>query len=172
MLKLVKPSHEYMHAFKETMQEQRTDIGTRLYTPGVLKLIEMIDSGHETEWLKNIEQQNDITLFWLMDDSRYVGCFTFRHNLTEQLIQRGGNLGYNIIPSQRRRGFAFVGLSLVLEQAYKMGFDKILITCGTDNDKSYALIKKAVATFGGEFLPVSERNEYRAWVNTAPVSVK
>ena len=77
MLKLVKPSHEYMHAFKETMQEQQTDIGTRLYTPGVLKLIEMIDSGRETEWLKNIAQQNDITLFWLMDDNRYVGCFTF-----------------------------------------------------------------------------------------------
>ena len=166
MLKLVKPSVEYMSAFKDAMEEQRNDAGTKSFTPGVLKLIDMIDAGRESEWLEHIAQQKNISLFWLLNDGHYVGCFTFRHELSEQSMQRGGNLGYNIIPSQRCKGFAFAGLGLVLERAHKLGFGKILITCGVDNDKSYGLIKKAVSTFGGEFLPDSELKEHRAWVNT------
>ena len=136
MLQLVKPSYEHISAFKDVMEEQRTDPGTQLYTPGVLSLINMIEQGRESEWLANISAQENISLFWLMDDNKYIGCFTFRHQLTEKLTQRGGNIGYNIIPSQRRHGYAFAGLKLLLGQIKKMGYDKVLITCGTDNNKS------------------------------------
>ena len=166
MLRLVKPSAELIPAFRRVADEQRDDIGTKLYTPGVLNLIQMIDDGRESEWLDNIAKLDGVTLYWLMNDDEYVGCFTFRHSLTEKSMLRGGNLGYNIIPSQRRHGYAFAGLTMVLERAREMGLDRILITCGTDNPKSYGLIQKAVATFGGEFLPDSELNEHRAWVNT------
>ena len=135
----------------------------------MFNLIQKIKTGQESEWLKTIKENdknNKITLYWLMDDDNYIGCFTFTHELDEDRMQRGGNLGYNILPSKRRQGYAYTGLKMVLSEIRKTGLDKILITCSIDNTKSFELMQKAVKEFGGELLPDSEKNEHRVWVNT------
>ena len=169
MLKLVKPNTRNIKAFKKVMKEFDAEIGTGLYTQGVLKMIHQIEEGQESELLKSI-QQNDknnlITCYWLMDDDNYIGCFTFSHNLDKDRMQRGGNLGYNILPSRRRQGYAYTGLKMVLSEISKSGFDKILITCGIDNEKSFNLIKKVFNEFGGKFLSDSRLGEHRVWLNT------
>src|SRR5687768_9146250 len=44
--------------------------------------------------------------YWLVNDSQVVGVANLRHSLTDALRRVGGNIGYGVRPSARRRGFA------------------------------------------------------------------
>lgn len=66
-------------------------------------------------------------------DSRLVGMIDIRHNLNEYLLNFGGNIGYSIRKTERRKGFATEMLKLALEKCKDMKIDKVLITCDKDN---------------------------------------
>src|ERR1700676_764268 len=44
--------------------------------------------------------------YWLVCDGAVVGVSNLRHALTDSLRREGGNIGYGVRPSARRRGFA------------------------------------------------------------------
>ena len=56
-----------------------------------------------------------------------------RHNLKGELINIGGNIGYAIRPSERRKGYATIQLQLLLEKAKELGLEKVLVTCRDNN---------------------------------------
>ena len=89
------------------------------------------------------------TVFWLICDDEYVGTFDLRHSITPYLKQTGGHIAYQIRPSKQQKGFAYNGLQLCLKEAFKMGLNKVLLTCIEENIASYTLLKKAIRTFGG-----------------------
>ena len=104
-----------------------------------------------------------------MDDDEYIGSFTLRHDINETLMQWGGHIGYIIAPSKRGHGYAFAGLQLVLAEAAKRGLKKVLITCNTENDASFAVINKAKNLYGGEQIEDSHLegfSEHRVWIKT------
>jgi predicted acetyltransferase len=49
------------------------------------------------------------------------------------LFNFGGHIGYGIRPSERKKGYASLMLSLALPIAKKVGLEKVLITCDKSN---------------------------------------
>ena len=71
---------------------------------------------------------------------RIVGRLSFRHELNDFLERLGGHIGYCVIPSQQRRGYATEMLKQFLDFARVQGRDRVLITCDTDNIASMKVI--------------------------------
>lgn len=89
--------------------------------------------------------------FWLVRGDRGIlGESHLRHDLTPALEVQGGHIGYNIRPSQRRKGYGTLILALTLEQARKVGLRRIRVTCDTDNIASARIIEKNGGKLSGQ----------------------
>jgi len=84
------------------------------------------------------------TLYFLVrNHSRIIGAIHRRHELNERLLQNGGNVGYGVRPTERRKGYASLMLKLLLTDLGKRNFGKVLITCDEDNCASAKTIERA-----------------------------
>ncbi len=73
---------------------------------------------------------------WFLTDaneSKLIGAISCRRLLTDKLRERGGHIGYGIVPSERRRGYAIKMLGMCLEECKKIGLAAVVITCAADN---------------------------------------
>ncbi len=75
-------------------------------------------------------------------DDFVVGIIDFRHPLSDFLLNFGGNIGYSVRPSERRKGYASEMLGLILPICHKFGESKVLLTCDKGNDASRKTIIK------------------------------
>jgi len=73
--------------------------------------------------------------FFLVDgeNPRILGAVSIRYALTDYLLNFGGNIGYGIRPSERRKGYATEMLRLALDVCRSKGMGKVLICCDRDN---------------------------------------
>jgi len=102
--------------------------------------------------------------FFLTDNnSRILGTIDIRHQLNDYLFKYGGNIGYGIRPSERKKGYAKIMLELTLDKCKEKGMDKILITCLKDNIGS---VKTITANHGVLENEVVENNQVkqRYWI--------
>jgi predicted acetyltransferase len=83
------------------------------------------------------------TLYFLIDDNnRIIGAIHFRHVLNQRLMDNGGNIGYGIRASERKKGFAALMLNLLLEKIDDGELEKVMVTCDEDNVASAKTIEK------------------------------
>ena len=75
------------------------------------------------------------------NDEKVVGCIELRHTLNEALAVSGGHIGFSVVPTERRKGYATQMLKQMLAEAKKIGLDKVLLTCDIDNIGSYKTIE-------------------------------
>ena len=101
------------------------------------------------------------TTLWWADGDEYLGRISVRHRLTPSLLLVGGNIGYDVRPSARRRGHATLMLAAALPVASGLGIDRALITCKTDNIGS----RKVIEVNGG-VLEDERDGMLRFWVPT------
>ena len=73
---------------------------------------------------------------------RIVGRISIRHRLNDYLSIIGGHVGYAVVPSLRRKGFATEILRQGLVIARSEGVDRVLITCDDDNEGSARAIER------------------------------
>lgn len=81
------------------------------------------------------------SVFWLIVDGQYAGTLYLRHYLTPSLERYGGHIGYQVRPTMRRRGYGTLMCRLGLEEARKIGLDRVLITCDDNNIGSIKIIE-------------------------------
>ena len=87
------------------------------------------------------------TYRWMVEGDRVLGGISLRHGLNDWLINVGGHIGYGVRPSERRKGLASWALGLMLDEARKIGLDRVLITCRITNVASAKTIEKAGGVF-------------------------
>lgn len=71
--------------------------------------------------------------FAVRSDGRLLGAVTIRAHLDEKFNLDGGNVGYGVRPSDRRKGYAKIMLRLALEKLAEMGIHRVILTCAEDN---------------------------------------
>ncbi|MDA3837733.1 MAG: GNAT family N-acetyltransferase [Candidatus Delongbacteria bacterium] len=77
------------------------------------------------------------TLYFLIDENeKILGAIHLRHELNDFLFKLGGNIGYGVRPTERKKGYASVMLKLVLEKCKTMNMKKVLVTCIKGNTAS------------------------------------
>jgi predicted acetyltransferase len=77
-----------------------------------------------------------------------LGQTSVRPQLSSRyLLTYGGHIGYSIRPSRRRQGYGTKILALALAEAQRLGLQRVLITCNSDNLPS----KKIIEHNGGRF---------------------
>jgi predicted acetyltransferase len=75
-------------------------------------------------------------------DGGLVGRVDIRHRLNDALRRVGGHIGYAVIPTRRRRGYATEMLRQGLVVARAVGVGRALVTCDRTNAGSIAVIEK------------------------------
>lgn len=85
------------------------------------------------------------THYWAVINNEVVGRISFRHRLNDNLKEFGGHIGYEVKPSQRKKGVAKAMLKAILETPRAKEIGKLLLTCSPDN---VASIKTIVANGG------------------------
>lgn len=106
--------------------------------------------------------------YWLVQNrSEVVGVTNIRHTLTAALRREGGNIGYGIRPSARRRGLGTAILRHALDRAAALGLDRVLVTCAKTNIGSVKAILRNRGKFDSEaFLPDRDEIVQRYWIST------
>ena len=66
-------------------------------------------------------------------DDRIVGMINIRLALNEKLRKYGGNIGYSIRPTERRKGYNKINLYLGLKICQEYGIKEVLLDCDKYN---------------------------------------
>ena len=104
--------------------------------------------------------------FWLVENGTdVVGVSNLRLSLTDGLRKDGGNIGYGIRPTARRRGFATLILKETLLKAKQRGITRALVTAEKGNVWSIKTILKNGGVFESEEkLPAYNDLMQRYWI--------
>ena len=144
ILKLVRPNEQYAEQvmrYREAMLENGDSFD------GCAGLEE---TGTFSEWI-NFENRlkkkygegyvpSEVFLAVRCEDEKVVGIIDYRHPLSPFLLKYGGNIGYSIHPSERKKGYAREMLAQMLEICRAFGESRVLLTCDQDNIASQKTI--------------------------------
>jgi predicted acetyltransferase len=99
------------------------------------------------------------TVFWYVSGEYYLGALVIRHELTAELADVGGHVGYHVVAPWRRQGHATRMLTAGLAKCRELGLDRVLLTCAADNEPS----RRVILANGG--VPDGRRDgEDRFWI--------
>jgi predicted acetyltransferase len=168
-LKLVFPTDEYREEWYSIIREIES-VNEKM-TPFALKG----ETNDFNEFLKTAKLNSQgidlpknkvpADIFFLVNnkDYRILGAINIRYILNDYLYNYGGNIGYGIRPTERRKGYASKMLSLALDVCRERCLDKVLITCNKSNIGSSRTILKNGGILENEVLENSELIQ-RYWI--------
>ncbi len=157
---------EWLAYVNETRQDNPTA------TPGGFKEETKYD-----EWLNRINNEREninlpsdrvqSSFYFLMSGNRIIGSISIRHSIDSDMLRRfGGHIGYNIRPSERRKGYATKMLYLGLEKCNELGLNEVMVTCKQENIGSAKTIENNCGIMK-EMVFVEEENTFfkKYWIN-------
>ena len=170
MAELVKPSVAYQKSFVEAVREFQAE-GRPVY-------MDLDGNGLEKDfkaYVADLRRRETTppqpgwvpdTILWLVEGDQFIGRISLRHGLTGDLHRFGGHIGYEIRPSQRRKGYGTTMLRLALPVTRELGIIRPLVTCDTTNIGS----RKIIEANGGVLIDIvqtefSDAPTMRWWID-------
>ena len=180
MLKLIEPTPESLSKMKAGLAELKVhptpyDIGQ---TESLIKFMENDFKGYLEDWQEKRgpeqpEGKVPATTLFLFDDDKFIGFYNIRHYLNDFLKIQGGHIAYQIIPSERGKGYVKQGLKLVLKWCYdNLGTDEVMLSCNAENHASDRAMTSVMEEVGGHRDPdfkLDNHIERRVWIKTQKV---
>lgn len=141
---LESPSIRYKHCYLQAMVEAKDEPITLLYVPEANQSFDdFIKQLRERARGENLpDGWVPESVYWLVDKGVFIGRVSIRHSLNAFLLQVSGHIGYCIRPLKRKMGYGTAILSLGLQEAKKLGLQRVLVTCDEDNMGSRKIIEK------------------------------
>jgi predicted acetyltransferase len=125
-----------------------------------LARVEMFEAGEDLP-----ANRVRMSWFWLLQGDRIVGSSRVRHELIPVLFLDGGNIGYEVRPSERKRGVGRELLCLTLDEARRIGLRRVLLTTETTNLGSIGVILANGGVFQDTSVsPSTGRTLNRYWI--------
>lgn len=155
-ISLIKPTAELEDAFL-TMANEFLAAGDDRYKSEIEYFSEYLERLSKKSRAENLPPdrvpENE---FWLVSGNHVLGRSKLRHRLNPSLEHEGGHIGYDIRPSERRKGFGTVILKLTLSKAKDLGLKRVFLTCDEDNTGSAKIIENNNGILAGR--AISEKN--------------
>lgn len=168
MITLQRPSEDLVSSYFEFVEEMR-QAGEKVWEECNLKPGE--SPPQFVERLLRAETDPPAGLvpeihYWAFSGDCVVGRIALRHILNDNLKVFGGHIGYEVRPSQRRKGFAREMLRLLLESPRALKIGRLLLTCAPDNIAS----NKTIVANGGvlektAYVEKWQRDTNYYWIN-------
>jgi predicted acetyltransferase len=144
-LYLIKPTVDFEKEYSEMIKDW--EINDEKHIPWFITL-DTIDFPAMVEKLNGLSKGIGVgdgfvenSTYWLVDSNRQIiGAINIRHRLNEFFLNYGGQVGYGVRPSERKKGYAGELLRMGLEICREMGFDKVLLCCNENNVGSIKVI--------------------------------
>ena len=169
--KLIIPTSEYadeIKAYRAEMNEAKSPLD------GAIALESFEDPLEWIEYNRGLMNEDALPegfvqatqfIYVRESDNKIVGMANVRHRLNDYLNNYGGNIGYSVRPSERRKGYAKSMLKEALAFCRALGIKRALITCNTDNAAS----RRTILANGGVYentLKEPDGNKYieRYWI--------
>ena len=152
---LEKPSLSRKNQILEYIEEMKKH-KSQIHGDGGLK--KYLDEKSYEEWVINVHNMENeryalskglvpsSTYFLIREnDDKLIGMIDLRIKLNDYLRNYGGNIGYSIRPTERKKGYAKIQLYLCLLKCKEYDLDKVLITCANYNEGS----RRTILSLGG-----------------------
>ena len=178
MAELVAPTMD-LHASWLSARDEFVKAGELLHGGGPQPDDDVTSPAAFAAWIERMAVMSDdsmpiapglvhATYWWIVEDGEVAGSISLRHRLNEFLLEAGGQIGYSVRPTARRRGLASWALGEVLEHARtRRGLDRVMISCRDDNPGSARTIERN----GGVLEDIRETPlglTRRYWINLTP----
>lgn len=119
------------------------------------------------------ENRVRMSWFWLLRGDRIVASSRLRYELLPVLLLDGGNIGYEVRPSERRRGAGRKLLRETLDVARRSGLERVLLTAGAKNAGSIGVILANGGVFEDTSVsPQTGETMNRYWIVLGPPTIQ
>ncbi|MGE1038929.1 GNAT family N-acetyltransferase [Bacillus wiedmannii] len=157
-MKLLKPTNEYSELIME-YREAFLHVDEQPHGSSSLQNFDSLDKWFEKVSIQEVEenlQGNRVpsSQFLSFEKGELIGFVNIRHRLNQELLLESGHIGYSVHPNKRRQGYATKQLQLALDEAQKLGLQKVLITCDKVNIASAKTIQKVGGMLEDEVVSV------------------
>lgn len=112
----------------------------------------------------DINYSPQITFLAFNEEDKLIGISNIRTKLIGELINYGGNVGYIVRPSERKKGYGSKILKESLEILKKYGLKEVVLGCRIDNIASSKVIENNGGIFSNNYYEKKNNKTFKKYI--------